>query len=121
MVSEEIREVEYYMALPYLIRVVLERCTDGSPCYRAYYPELPGCMSHGTTPEEAIKNLSEAKHLYIETLLQKGLSVPEPQRALTSTSYEAPIWITIPVEAEEQESTTKKPFEQISPIAELAH
>lgn len=124
MVNEQITEVEYYMTLPYAINVVPEQCTDGSPCYRAYHPELPGCMSHGTTPEEAIDNLSEAKQLYIETLLKKGLSVPKPQRALTFTSYQAEvaIWtsVSIPFDAEEQESTRKKLFEQISPIAELA-
>lgn len=127
MVNEQITEVEYYVTLPYAISVVPERCTDGSLCYRAYHPELPGCMSHGITPDEAIENLSEARQLYIETLLEKGLSVPKPQRAPTSTSYQAAqaaiaIWriVSIPVEIEE-ESTRKKLLEQISPIAELAH
>lgn len=122
MVSEEITEAEYYMALPYAINVVPEQCTDGSLCYRAYHPELPGCMSHSATPEQAIENLTGAKQLYIETLLEKGLSVPKPQRTLTLTSYEAPIaiWISIAVAAEEQEPTRKKLLEQISPIAELA-
>lgn len=118
--NEQITEVEYYMALPYAINVVPEQCTDGSLCYRAYHPELPGCMSHGTTPEEAIDNLSEAKQLYIETLLKKGLSVPKPQRALTSTSYQAAIAIlrivSIPVETEEQESLGKA-FPEEAPLS----
>jgi len=122
MVNERITEAEYYMMLPYAINVVPEQCTDGSLCYRAYHPELPGCMSHGTTPEEAIENLTEARQLYIETLLEKGLSVPKPQRALTSTSYEAPIaiWISIPFDADEQESIRKE-FPEVVPITELAH
>lgn len=110
MASEEITEAEYYMALPYAINVVPEQCTDGSLCYRAYHPELPGCMSHSATPEQAIENLTEAKQLYIETLLEKGLSVPKPQGALTSTSYQAAILriVVIPFDAEEQESTGKE-------------
>jgi len=121
MVNDRITEVEYYMMLPYGIRVVPERCTDGSPCYRAYHPELPGCMSHGTTPEEAIENLIEAKQLYIETLLEKGISVPEPQRVGTSTFCTTAIWKIdgIPFDAEEQKST-KKEF-QVAPITELAY
>ena len=35
-------------------------------------------MSHGQTLDEAIRNLIEAKRLYIETLLEKGLDVPIP-------------------------------------------
>ena len=119
MASEEITRVDYYMALPYATNVVPEQCTDGSLCYRAYHPELPGCMSHGTTPEEAIDNLSEARRLYIETLLEKALSVPTPQRTLTLTSYEAAIWINVPVDAEEQESIRTE-FREVVPITELA-
>ena len=119
MVSEEITRVDYYMALPYAINVVPEQCTDGSLCYRAYHPELPGCMSHGTTPEEAIENLSEARQLYIETLLEKGLSVPEPQRTLTSTSYQAAIWINVPVDVEEHEPIRTE-LHEVVPITELA-
>lgn len=71
-------ELQKYLGLPYKIDVVPEACTDGSMCYRASHPELPGCMSHGLTPEEAIENLAEAQGLYIETLLEKREPVPTP-------------------------------------------
>lgn len=65
-----------------------EEATDGSIVYRAEIPELPGCMSHGETPEEARQNLEEAKELYVETLREQGRPVPLPIDAtlVSSTS-----------------------------------
>jgi len=74
-----------YVKLPYSIEVVPEVTTDGSICYMARHPELPGCMSHGDTPEEAAANLEEAKELYIKTLLKKGEDVPLPKISSTVT------------------------------------
>lgn len=68
-----------YLCDPYSIFVVPEVTTDDEPCYLAYHPELEGCMSHGSTPEEALRNLKEVTELYISTLLEKGLEVPAPQ------------------------------------------
>lgn len=48
--------------------VIPEEATDGSLVYRAEVPELPGCMSHGDTEEEALQNLQEAIDLYLETV-----------------------------------------------------
>jgi predicted RNase H-like HicB family nuclease len=48
--------------------VIPEEATDGSLVYRAEIPELPGCMSHGDTEEEALQNLQEALDLYLETI-----------------------------------------------------
>lgn len=40
-------------------------------------PSLPGCVSQGKTKAEAIANIQEAIQLYIETLEEDGLGVPE--------------------------------------------
>jgi len=40
-------------------------------------PSLPGCISQGTTREEAIANIREAIRLYIATLEEEKLPVPE--------------------------------------------
>lgn len=71
--------LEQYMELRYAVQVVPDVCTDGTQCYLASYPELPGCMSHGADPEEAIRNLEGARRLYIKTLLKRNLSVPLPE------------------------------------------
>ncbi len=73
------RNVDEYLNLSYSTYVVPDITTDQAPCYLAYHPELEGCMSHGDTPEEAINNLREATELYISTLIEMGIEVPEPQ------------------------------------------
>ena len=45
----------------------------------AEVPELPGCMAHGNSHEEALANAKEAMQLWIETVKQSGDTVPEPK------------------------------------------
>lgn len=40
-------------------------------------PSLPGCISQGRTRPEAVANIKEAIDLYIETLEEDGMPVPE--------------------------------------------
>ena len=51
-------------------------------CYVTEVPELPGCMSDGKTPVEAIQNTQEIIRLWIETALEEGEEVPEPKGRL---------------------------------------
>ena len=44
--------------------VVLEPSDEGG--YTAIVPALPGCISEGDTREEALANIQEAIHLYLE-------------------------------------------------------
>lgn len=46
--------------------------------YVASVPELQGCMAHGETKEEALKEIEIAKELWIETAKEDGLPIPEP-------------------------------------------
>jgi len=48
----------------------------------AEVPELPGCMAHGDMQEEALANVKEAMHLWIETAREFGDSIPEPRGRL---------------------------------------
>jgi predicted RNase H-like HicB family nuclease len=45
----------------------------------AEVPELPGCMAHGKTYEEAIKNVQDAIQLWIDTAKEFGDPIPEPK------------------------------------------
>jgi antitoxin HicB len=54
---------------------------DGKPCYCVYHPDLPGCMSDGETPEEAVASLAEARELWIEVAREGGCVIPEPPYA----------------------------------------
>lgn len=46
--------------------------------YVASVPELPGCMAHGSTKEQALREIEIAKELWIETALEDGQSIPKP-------------------------------------------
>lgn len=86
-----------YMKLKYLTIIMPEECTDGTLCYRAEHPQLPGCMSHAQTPDEATRNLIEAKRLYIATLLEKGLDIPMPVQPTGGTFSSSQSIIVVPV------------------------
>ena len=40
--------------------------------------DLPGCLAHGETRDEALEQAREAIALYLEDLTDKGESVPAP-------------------------------------------
>jgi len=45
----------------------------------AEVPELPGCMAHGSTQEDALKNINEAVQLWIDTAREHDDTIPEPR------------------------------------------
>ncbi len=70
------------MARHYKTILTLDMRSDGTRCFVARHPELPGCMSDGDTPEEAIANLKDARDLYIQSLIEDELEVPLPQTVI---------------------------------------
>ena len=46
--------------------------------FAATVPDLPGCMSDGETPEEALGNVRDAIEAWIEMARELGHAVPEP-------------------------------------------
>jgi predicted RNase H-like HicB family nuclease len=42
-------------------------------------PELPGCMAHGDSREEALRNAEDAICLWLEVAERRGRSIPEPK------------------------------------------
>lgn len=48
----------------------------------AEVPELPGCMAHGDSQEDALANIKEAMRLWVETAREFGDPVPEPRGRL---------------------------------------
>ena len=110
------KKLEDYLGLQYSIEVVPEVTTDGSLCYMASHPELPGCMSHGDTPEEAIANLEEAKELYIKVLLEKGQQVPLPKEPKIPSMT---TWVVASVGEEIEEESIAIAPSQVNPILPL--
>ena len=79
------KDIQYYLALPYT--VVLRR--DEERDYVARIEELPGCSTHGKSPQEALENLEEVKSAWIEDCLEQGDPIPEPatEEALPSGKW----------------------------------
>jgi len=74
---KEQKGIEYYMQLPYSI--LLHQVEDeGKKYWIAEVPELPGCKSHGSTVEEAVKSVEEAKKDWITDSLEEGEGIPVP-------------------------------------------
>jgi len=45
----------------------------------AEVPELPGCVAHGGTQEEALANAKQAMQLWIDTANEFGDPIPQPK------------------------------------------
>lgn len=45
----------------------------------AEVPELPGCMAHGTTHEDALLQVKEAIQLWMDTAREFGDPIPSPK------------------------------------------
>ncbi len=70
----------------YDVETFRDTLTNGEIVILARHPELPGCMAHGVTKEEAIANLKEARTEYIYSLLEDGEDVPYPRVEATNTA-----------------------------------
>ena len=82
---------EYYEKLPY--NIIVEQWDDGDgPYWVARVVELPHCLIHGDTPEEAVKEIEEVKIDWIKSNLERGLKIPEP----VSHKYSGQISLRIP-------------------------
>ncbi len=69
------RSVEGYLSLAYTIQLTPE--DDGS--WFVQVVELPGCMSAGDTPDEAVAMIRDAMAGWIEAALEHGDHIPEPR------------------------------------------
>jgi antitoxin HicB len=62
------------MKYPFEMRPLTE--AEGSG-WLITFPDLPGCMSDGETPEEAIKNGEDALKCWIQACKESGREIPE--------------------------------------------
>lgn len=53
---------------------------DGSG-FAALVPDLPGCMSDGETPQEALANVQDAISCWMEAAREMGRPIPDPTPA----------------------------------------
>lgn len=55
--------------------IVIETSKTG---YSAYSPDLPGCVSTGSTIEETEENMRKAIAFHIDGLREEGYEIPTP-------------------------------------------
>ena len=70
-----IKDLNYYMGLPYRIEIVKEQEEGG---YVLHCPELPGCITCGETVPEGLEMLEDAKKCWFAACLEDGVPIPEP-------------------------------------------
>ncbi|QND51698.1 type II toxin-antitoxin system HicB family antitoxin [Phyllobacterium sp. 628] len=58
--------------------VVSPLSQDDGGGFVAYVPDLPGCMSDGKTPEEAVHNAHDAISAWLEAAADQGREIPTP-------------------------------------------
>ncbi|MCD8158968.1 MAG: toxin-antitoxin system HicB family antitoxin [Clostridiales bacterium] len=64
-----------YMAMPYKMEIVEDKCEGG---FVALYPDLPGCITCGETIESVVANAIDAKKEWIAAALEDGIEIKEP-------------------------------------------
>jgi len=69
------KNLDDYLALPYTRELIPE--PEGGWFVRI--KELPGCMSQGDTPEEALAMIADAMEGWLEAALAHNLPIPEPR------------------------------------------
>jgi len=51
---------------------------EGPSSFGAYVPDLPGCVSVGSSREEVLRTIQEAIEFHLEGIKDQGASVPQP-------------------------------------------
>jgi antitoxin HicB len=66
------------LSYPFTIRPLAE---DEGSGFLIEYPDLPGCVSDGETPEEALRNGADAVKAYLSSCAKHGDPLPKPAAA----------------------------------------
>jgi antitoxin HicB len=72
------KSLEYYLSLPYTIS--LKRYDDQGGYWVARILELPYCITHGATKEEALIDIEDTKKDWLESNIEDGFFIPEPAK-----------------------------------------
>ena len=78
-----LKDIDYYLSLSYPIQLVYD-VEEGD--WEAQILDLPGCMSDGATPNEAVENVRDAQLSWIDVCIEDGYEVPLPSTENTYVS-----------------------------------
>lgn len=68
------KNIDYYMKLPY--RIIIKPSVEEG--YVAYIQELEGCITQAETLTEIASMIEDAKQCWLESALEDGVEIPEP-------------------------------------------
>jgi predicted RNase H-like HicB family nuclease len=81
-------DLDYYLAVPYMLAVESIEKEDGDWVRRAEYPELPDCYAEAFAAVDAIEKLEERRVQVLKEMLERGEEIPVPRPPLISDSPE---------------------------------
>lgn len=61
-----------------MIRYIAVIDKDPDSDFAFYFPDLPGCVSAGSSPDEARSIAAEALELHLEGMIEDGEPLPDP-------------------------------------------
>jgi len=76
------KDIKYYKNLNYKMIFYYD---PEDEIYIVQFPELPGCISHGKTAKEALKNAYRVKDEWLESAFDDKWIIPEPSLPLETT------------------------------------
>ena len=81
---------EEYMKMLYKLEIVPDSEESG---FVASYPELPGCITCGSTIADAVNNAEDAKKAWLLSAIEEHITIAEPESA---QSYSGQFKLRIP-------------------------
>lgn len=87
------KAIEAYLHLPYHVVLVRDEDEEGEVGYVAEVQEMPGCISQGDTPDEAVDGILDAMEGWITVALEDGKVIPEPASA---SQFNGKILVRVP-------------------------
>lgn len=82
------RDLPYFLSLRYPVELI-----DDDGVFVASHPDLPGCISQGDSPDEAVANLNDAREAWLRVSVEDGLPIAEPVK---EESYSGRVSLRIP-------------------------
>ncbi len=80
--GSDVPNLDYYLAVPYVLMIESVERDDGEWVRRAEYPELPGCVVEAYSAVEALDKLEEERTRIIRELWRRGAAIPVPRPPL---------------------------------------
>ena len=72
--KEFMNNLAYYNSLPYAKKII----EDENGVYTLFFPDLPGCITTGTSLEAVLANAEDAKENWLLACMEDGIEIPMP-------------------------------------------